>query len=278
MNALPFLLALLLPLGRALPAQDDADADGNKLVKVALKSDRSVLQAGHAFTLAVHCRIEPRWHVYWGENPGDSGLPFKAEVTGPTGYEIGKLRFPWPKREESEGDIVTFVQAGEMTILVDVKVPATAKAGDEAKFDVACRWLVCTDVCVAGSGSVSLSLTVGDQEKPADEALFSAWRAKMPRPWSEMPRAMATWSGEEKAPKLTLVIPGIKAAEFFPYTSPTTQMTGRKLEIGKQGGTLAVDFEFKKKNDGDVPLALGVLWVKTDQGETSYLLEKPFQK
>ena len=35
--------------------------------------------------------------------------------------------------------------------------------------------------------------------------------------------------------------------------------------------------EFKRKKEGDVPIASGVLWVKTDKGETSYELKHTFQ-
>lgn len=277
MHSLTFLLALASLLPASIPStQDDADADGNKLVTVTLKSERDGPQPGQSFTLGIHCKVEPRWHVYWGENAGDSGLAFKSTVTGPAGFEIGRVQCPWPKREEAEGDIVTFVQDGEFMMLVDVKVPATAKIGETLKFDVACRWLVCTDVCLTGSGTASLELVVAEKAKPANEALFAKWRARLPRPWSELPRAMATWSGEMSAPKLRVVVPGASAVEFFPYKSATTTMTARNIAIGKQGGTVTIDFGFKPAAPGDKPQASGVLWVKTEKEETSYLLEKTF--
>lgn len=279
MNAAFLALVALLPLARPLASQeDDSQADGNKLVALELLAERNPVQPGSTVTLALRCKIERRWHVYWGENSGDAGIPFKASVTGPSGYEIGKVRFPWPKRHEAEGEIVEFIHEGEMTCLVDVKVPATAKAGDKAEFDVSASWLVCTDVCVSGAGKATLALPVAEQAKPANDALFTAARAKEPRPWSEIGRAAANWSGDTSTPKLLIVVPGVTAAEYFPYRSSTTKLTGRKVDIGKNGGTLALDFEFTKKEDADVPDARGVLWVKTDKGETSYLFDKPYRK
>jgi DsbC/DsbD-like thiol-disulfide interchange protein len=278
MNAALLALCALVPLARPVSTQDDSEADGNKLVALELVADRVTIQPGATFTLGLRCRIERRWHGYWGENSGDSGMPFKAVITGPAGFEIGKVRFPWPKRHEAVGDIVEYVHEGEMVLLADVKVPGTAKAGESAAFEVAANWLVCTDVCVTGSGKASCVVKVADAAPPANEALFTAARAKEPRPWSELGRAGANWSGDESAPKLSLVLPGVTAAEFFPYKSKTTKLVRRTVEIGKQGGTIALEFEFEKQEDGDQPSARGVLWVKTDKGETSYLFEKPFKK
>ena len=32
----------------------------------------------------------------------------------PVGFEVGALRYPWPKREEDPGDIVSFIHDGEV--------------------------------------------------------------------------------------------------------------------------------------------------------------------
>ncbi|MDZ4774374.1 MAG: protein-disulfide reductase DsbD family protein [Planctomycetota bacterium] len=282
MNAALIALCALVPLALGLvTSQDDSDADaqadGDKLIALELKADHDALQPGATITLGLRCKVERRWHVYWGENSGNSGLPFKATITGPDGYEIGKVRFPWPKRHESPGDIVEYIHEGELYVLADVKVPASAKPGDKVEFAVAASWLVCTEVCVSGSGKTSLSMNVDSKSALANEAIFTAARAKEPRPWSELGRAGATFAGDAAAPKLKFVVAGITDLEFFPYRSSTTTLVGRKVEIGKQGGTLALDFEFEKRNDGDKPETRGVLWVKTDKGETSYLFEKSFK-
>src|SRR6187399_3338863 len=163
MNAAILALVALVPLARPIALEDDSQADGNKLVALELVADRNPIQPGSTFTLALRCKIERRWHVYWGENSGDAGIPFKVNVTGPSGYTIEKVRFPWPERHVAEGDIVEYIHEGEMVCLVDVKVPATAKSGESAQFDVASSWLVCTDVCVSGAGKAELKLPVADK-------------------------------------------------------------------------------------------------------------------
>lgn len=282
MNAALLALLALVPLAaigtdRQDESDADAQADGNKLVALELKADHDALQPGATVTLGLRCKVERRWHIYWGENAGDAGLPFKATIKGPDGYVIGKVRFPWPKRHEAPGDIVEYVHDGELYLLADVKVPSSAKPGEKATFEVNASWLVCTEVCVSGAGETSLTMNVADKSALANEAIFTSARAKEPRPWSELGRAGASYSGEEATPKLTIVVPGITAAEFFPYRSSTTKLVKRTVEIGKQGGTLALEFEFEKRGDDDKPETRGVLWVKTEKGETSYLFEKPFK-
>jgi DsbC/DsbD-like thiol-disulfide interchange protein len=277
LNALS-LLALVLPLSQPIVAQqDEPPADGNKLVKVTLYADRDGVQPGQTITLGIHYRITPRWHIYW-VNPGDSGLPVKAEITAPPGFEVGAVRYPWPKREEDPGDIVSFIHDGEVMLLVDVKAPANLTPGTEIKFEADGKWLVCTDICVAGQGHASLALTTAAATKPANEKLFASWRDKLPKPWTELTGARVSWSGDEALPKLKLVVPGATALEFFPYASPTIKMTARKVDVGKQGSTVALEWEFERKKPEDKPLGRGVLWVKTAQGETSYLFEGAFSK
>jgi DsbC/DsbD-like thiol-disulfide interchange protein len=281
MMLIPFLIALIAPIGPLLPVQqdeDDAQADGNKLVKVSLVADRAEIQPGSTFTVAVKCRVERRWHVYWGENAGEAGLPISAEITGPPGWVIGPLRHPWPKREQLEGDIVEYVLEHEFAMLADVKVPADAKPGSQAAFEVKSRWLVCTTVCVPGAGSASLAVPVAEKEKPANDAEFKTWRSRLPRPWNEMTRTVVKWSGDASNPKLLLVAPGVTGLEFFPYKSDTTKVLSRKVDVGKDGCTLTLELEFSGKGAGEVPAARGVVWVKTEKGEAAYVLDQSYKK
>lgn len=278
MSVLAALVLVVLPFQASAPTpKQDEEPDGNKLVQCTLRADREAIQPGSTFTLGVHFKIEPKWHIYW-ENPGDSGMATKAEIKAPEGYVIGAPRYPWPTRDEEVGDIIQFVHASEMMMLFDVKVPTTAKPGSEVKLDVVGDWLVCKEVCVKGAGTSSLTLKVAEKEKLADEKLFDRWRARLPRPWSELARSLPTWTGEETAPTLKIVVPGATGLEFFPRRSRTTQLKARKIDIGKQGGTITLDFEFERENPDDKPGAHGVLWVKTEKGETSYVLESPFSK
>jgi DsbC/DsbD-like thiol-disulfide interchange protein len=267
------LLPTLALLALALPVPQDGDMpDGDKLVQVALLADREAVQPGGTATLAVRLVIEPKWHIYW-ENPGDSGMPTRAKLTAPAGWEVGPLRFPCPERHEDAGDIVTFIHEKELVLLCDVKVPADAKPGALAELGVEASWLVCTELCVPGSGKAALKLPVAAAEKPANGALFSAARARLPKAWSELPKARVSWSGEEAAPRLALVVPGAKALELFPLDVAPLKLASRSVDVGKGGATLKADLEFKRKKPEDQPRLRAVVRVRTEQGEAAYLLD-----
>ncbi len=271
MTLLSTWILALLP---ALPVQtvaDDEMPDGNKLVQIALLADKGAVKPGGTLTLAVRYAIEPKWHVYW-ENPGDSGMATRANITAPAGWKVGALRFPAPQRHEDEGDITTYIHERELVLLADVQVPADARPG-VAAITVDGRWLVCTDICVGGEGQAKVDVTVADVETPANEALFKAAREKLPKPWSELPQARVTWSGTEAEPRVTIVVPGAKSLEFFPLDTEAMKCKGRTVDAGKNGATLKAQFEFERKQPEDQPRTRGVLHVKTGQGETSYLFD-----
>lgn len=272
-TALPLSLAVSPSLSPSLSLADADDEmpDGNKLVQVSLLTDKAAVKPGGTVTLAVRYAIEPKWHIYW-ENPGDSGMPTRADVTAPAGWKVGALRFPTPQRHESEGDITTYIHERELVLLADVQVPADARPG-AVTIAVGGRWLVCTDICVPGEGQAKVDVTVADVEEPANEALFKASRDQLSQPWSELQQARVTWSGSEAEPRVTIVVPGAKALEFFPLDTEAMKCTGRTVDVGKNGATLKAQYEFERKQPEDQPRARGVVRVKTERGETSYLFD-----
>ncbi len=275
MNLLTLLSPALLFTAASLPAQDDEMPDGNKLVQVSLLADREAVKPGGTATLAVRYTITPKWHVYW-ENPGDSGLATRAKFTAPSGWKVAAPRFPTPMRHEDPGDITTFIFERELVLLADVTVPADAKPGTKVTIEVEGSWLVCTDLCVPGSGKATVEIAVAEAEKPANDALFSAARAKLPKPWSELAKARANWTGTEAEPRLTLVVPGAKELDYFPLDVEPVKLASRAIEAGKNGATLRAGFEFERKEPTDVPRIRGVLRVRTEAGEASYLLDHTF--
>lgn len=266
------LLAALSNPVRGSGIDDDELPDGDKLVQVTLFSDHEAVKPGGTVTLAVRYAIEPKWHIYW-ENPGDSGLATRAEFTLPDGWKVATPRFPAPERHESPGDIVTYVFEDELVLLADVTVPADAKPGSKVTLNVEGRWLVCTDLCVPGSGKSSVEITVADSNKSANEALFTAARARLPKPWSELKQARAGWSGDEAEPRLVLAVSGATEIDFFPLDFRPLSMASRTVDVGKSGATLRANFTFKRKTDKDEPRIRGVLHVRTADGEASYLLD-----
>src|SRR6187455_1666698 len=135
LNALAFLLL-------ASPAQDPRagpEPDGNKLVRVELLAERAKLHPGERFTLAAKLSVSRGWHIYWGENPGDTGVPTRLELEGPKDFEIGPARFPVPERHSEPGDLVAFVHEGQVLVLFDAVAPAQLAPGQKASFELSAR-------------------------------------------------------------------------------------------------------------------------------------------
>jgi thiol:disulfide interchange protein DsbD len=246
-------------------------------------ADRAEVRPGDVFTLGVKLSVEPGWHIYW-ENPGDSGLPTRILLRGPEGFEIGESRFPTPKREVAEGDIVTYVHKGEVLFLADVRAPSTfgtgLAAGSKAVFDVDASWLVCIEACYPGSGKARLEIPVATAESSAlaNEKLFAAARARLPRPWKELEGAELEWSGSGDRRMLKISVPRAVGLELFPLTSETTSLEGRAVAKDDHSCRLTADLRFREPSPPELPRLKGVLLVRTEKGEGSFQMDSTFDR
>jgi DsbC/DsbD-like thiol-disulfide interchange protein len=270
------MTALLLLAASALAPQDANDNRGDRLVKVELLADRAAIRPGEAFSLGVRLRIEPKWHIYW-ENHGDSGMPTRAKLVGPPGFELGAPRFPGPERETAEGDIVSYVHYGEIVLVVDAVAPDPLPPGmAQADFSVEANWLVCMQVCFPGSGEAQLHIPIAAKEaKPAPEndELFAEARAKLPKRWSELAGASVEWQGDEDEPVAVITVPGATDLELFPLASQSTSLLERKIEPGAAACRLTASLSFEPPSQGAAPRLEGVLRVRKEQGESFYRLD-----
>lgn len=149
-------------------------------VEVELIPERTAIQAGKPFAVALRIRHAPHWHTYW-RNPGDSGLPTRISWALPAGFSAGPVLWPHPKRLPL-GPLTNFGYEDELLLLTDITPPAALKAG--ASVDIAAKadWLVCKDVCIPENGQVALTLQVVGAAPGASPwaAAFAATRALLP--------------------------------------------------------------------------------------------------
>jgi DsbC/DsbD-like thiol-disulfide interchange protein/cytochrome c biogenesis protein CcdA len=132
---------------------------------------------GQSLDLAIVMHTRDGWHGYW-QNPGDAGLPMRAEWALPAGATLGPLRYPVPSRLLIAG-LMNYVYERDHAIVVRLNVPRDARGTIpiRAKLD----WLACTDkVCVPERGEVSLDLPVGGTART--DPRFNEWRRALPRP------------------------------------------------------------------------------------------------
>lgn len=206
-------LALLL----AFPASAQAPGKSPH-VRIALIAETDHPAPGSEVTLAFASTPEPGWHAYW-ENPGDAGLPARAEWTLPKGASAGPLRFPVPERLII-GGLMNYVYEAPFAPLVTLNVPADAKVGDPFPVHVKLDYLVCTkELCVPEKAELSTQLTIGDGAIPADRrARFDAWRAALPKPLG----TQATYQIDGKTFRLGVPFPAAASVSGEGYFYPLT--------------------------------------------------------
>lgn len=270
-----FLLALAtLDVGAGqVPRPRPKETDGNKLVQVALLADTDGVKAGSTFQIGIQLEMKRGWHVYW-ENPGDSGIPTTAELEGPDGFEIGRVRFPCPTRHEEEGDIVSYIHEGTVLLLADVRAPAKLESGAKLEFRVACDWLVCTDYCLPGSGKAALVLAAAAEPKVANEAVFAKGSAAHPKPWKDvLGTAEPVFEAlPDERSRVVIEVPEAKELEFFPEANDSTKLVKRTVTRTEKGARIELLFEqINASKDVDYR---GVLWIQDPKRSQSCIQDR----
>jgi thiol:disulfide interchange protein len=233
------VLALVAPCGAF--AQTGALPDDKPKVNATLVPERTAVAPGGTLTLILHEAIRKGWHTYW-RNPGDAGIPTTAKWQLPDGWKAGDIQWPYPARLPLE-QLMTFGYQNEVSLPVDISVPADAKPGDAAIVGADVMYLVCTDasgVCVPEQSHVSVPIGIAAQTPPPDaktSALFAAARARLPHasPWR------AIYDADDKRFALLIESPELAAAHprdvaFYPYTDGYVQAGApQRLGTSSQG-------------------------------------------
>ncbi|MBS0314336.1 MAG: thiol:disulfide interchange protein, partial [Proteobacteria bacterium] len=128
--------------------------------EVELLSEHTALTAGEANTIGLAIQHAPKWHSYW-QNPGDAGYPTKITWQLPSGYGVGDIQWPTPKRLPT-GPIINFGYDGEVLLPMTLSVPRSARVGEPVTLRGKAEWLVCKDVCVPEEAELALTLPVAD--------------------------------------------------------------------------------------------------------------------
>jgi DsbC/DsbD-like thiol-disulfide interchange protein len=177
----PRILVLLLwaaanGLGPAIAAPVHARHSEAELV-----AEQATIQPGETLWLALKIRLDPGWHTYW-LNPGESGMPPRLTWTLPDGFSVGAVRYPAPRRFESEG-IVSFGFEEEVVALVPVTAPSSLPEGLSVSVAVKADWLVCRELCLPETARLSIEIPVGSEsgeQNPEVRHLFEAARTLLP--------------------------------------------------------------------------------------------------
>ena len=181
---------LVAALVCAVPAA--AQPVATEHVTAELVAERRAVQPGQPLRIGLRLQHIPHWHTYW-RNPGDSGLPTTLIWTLPAGSVAGEIEWPAPKRLPI-GPLVNYGYEGELLLPLVYTPPADARPGSTLKLQAQATWLVCKEVCIPESATLSLRLPVvaaigaagsADAATPgstAHTALFEGTRRELAAP------------------------------------------------------------------------------------------------
>ena len=169
----------------AAPAPSPAPASR---VNASLVSADASIQPGQPVLVALRLMHDPHWHTYW-INPG-TGLPTTVEWKLPDGWSAGTLQWPAPYLlKDKRGNIVGNGYENELLIPVTLTPPANLKPGSSVTLQAAADWLMCEDVCIPGSATVSITLPVTAEPPTPDPA----WGKKIRAVVEGLPRGDPAW-------------------------------------------------------------------------------------
>lgn len=158
-------------------------------VRAELVSDAAVLEPGGSLRVGVRLVMDEGWHVYW-TNPGDAGLATEVTWELPVGFEARRLEWPLPETFDSPGEIASYGYSDEVTLAVEVRIPADPPAS--AAVTAAVAWLACRDRCVLGEAVVHTALPLAAEDAARGRRLLEAALDMAPSPVTAAPFEVQT--------------------------------------------------------------------------------------
>lgn len=246
-----------------------SEPTGDSLVKVEAAVIPAASGKKGEFELAVIFQVTPGWHIYW-TNPGEGGIPTSVKVTAPSGVQVGEPIFQAPERFGPPGE-ASYGYGGTAVVFVPLK-PVEGDSLPEGEIRAATSWLVCKEICLSGSRTVTASTKAAPSPAANAQVMFA--RTKLPRP-------IADWQGAQaKIVQQKLVIQGpaqgAKAAEFFPADTPG--VTYGRPSITTDGDRIRIEMTYTLRPEDALgkPMRLGgVVTLKRLGQEPSYEFSIP---
>ncbi len=159
-----FVLLLSTLLGIAPVMADDAPPVPQPVVHATLTSNATQILPGQPVEVNLELTMPPEWHVY-SDPPGDAGLATSITWTLPEGFTAGPIEWPAPQTMQ-EGTLTVNGYTERVALPVHITPPQDVSAAPYTLQAVA-NWLVCHDICIPESATLTLVLPVSITSAPA---------------------------------------------------------------------------------------------------------------
>lgn len=263
-KGLAALLLLTATLTGAASAQATAESPH---AKVTVVFERSAATPGDSFLGALKFELAEGWHIYW-RNPGDSGLPPEAMWTETPGVTFGDFRFPVPHAIPL-ATLMNYGYEDEVVLLFPIQIAGDAKAGVEVPIAGRIDYLICADICIPESVSLSTALKIASS--PEADATGGAIIAET---LPHIPVAMtgkATVERTAKGFRISAVDTGVAGAvadakeiRFFPDGPEVAHAAKQTVKTGPEGVSIEiVASDFAKEGDQNIN---GIIAITDDKG------------
>jgi thiol:disulfide interchange protein/DsbC/DsbD-like thiol-disulfide interchange protein len=107
-----------------------------------------------SFYVGVRLQMQDGWHTYW-ENPGDSGSPFEANWSTDEGVIVENVQWPTPITIPYP-PLMTYGYEGDIVFPFQV---FRSQETELKTISVDFNFLICADICIPESASLSLDLS-----------------------------------------------------------------------------------------------------------------------
>jgi DsbC/DsbD-like thiol-disulfide interchange protein/cytochrome c biogenesis protein CcdA len=232
---LVFAIALPILPAAAQPTASSDHATGTLLF------ERSAAMPGDSFVGALKLDLAEGWHVYW-INGGDSGLPPSATWANSPTVTTGEFRFPPPHAIPLD-PLMSYAYEKQLVLLFDVTVAADANVGDTLTIGGVFDYLICADVCIPETITLSTSIPVAASpasDGAAGEVIAGAL-ARIPAKLS----GRATIERVDRIFHLGVADPAVAAAmanaadvRFFPVGPQILHFPAQAAKFGPEGVAL----------------------------------------
>ena len=116
-----------------------------------------------SFYVGVRLEMQDGWHTYW-ENPGDSGSPFEAKWSTDSGVIVENVQWPTPVTIPYP-PLMTYGYEGDVVFPFQIfRSQETNLKTISVDFD----FLICADICIPETASLSLDLAAASPDKVLD--------------------------------------------------------------------------------------------------------------
>jgi thiol:disulfide interchange protein DsbD len=207
LNLIPILA--LFSLAQATPTSEWMETE---YVRAQFTGFADHVEPGTPYLLGLVLEHEEGWHTYWQTTA--TGYATSIQWDAPEGISVGPIQWATPKTYTVQ-NLTDYVYEGVTVLLMQVDVPETyTDSSLELGFTV--DWLMCSDICIPGSVSGSLTLPVASGPASMAEAAASLQeKAMRNQPAAPGPYALKAWRQGPEAVTFEISGPSLPSDLYF---------------------------------------------------------------